>query len=238
MKVAAFITARMTSTRLPGKSLLPLNGTPALLHLVRRARRVMLAAQVIVLTGHSLENDPIRALCTHEGVACFTGHDDDVLTRFCEAVNTLPSGARPDYILRLTADCPLQDPALLDLLVAQTLLHHADYAAIVTGDSAVPGNRYPNGFDGEMISRSALAYADANTHGPQREHVTRALWRDGACDAVPSHAVWHPTEDLGAYSVTLDTAEDYARLQRLWAWHGGKEPDFDSTLTWLKQEVR
>lgn len=238
MKVAAFITARMASARLPGKALLPLNGTPALLHLVWRTQRACLVSQVSVLTGRSSDNDPIRALCREAGVPCTSGHDTDVLTRFCEGVDVMSPDARPDYVLRLTADCPLQDPALLDLLILQAVHHRADYAPIVTGDSAVPGNRYPNGFDAEMLSLSALAHADAHTHGAQREHVTRALWRDGACDAVPTWTVWHPTEDLGGYSVTLDTAEDYARLQRLWAWHGGKEPNFDSTLEWLKQEVQ
>ena len=110
----AFVQARMGSTRLPGKVLAPLAGSPALLRIVERLDRVDALDGTVVLTSDSGRDDPIASLCDAAGVTCMRGSEHDVLDRFHVAADAL----HPRVIVRITADCPLVDAEVIGQLLA------------------------------------------------------------------------------------------------------------------------
>ena len=110
MTVAAIIQARMTSTRLPGKVMTDLNGRPLLAYMLARVRRAQRVDRVIVATTANATDDAVAELCGRLDVPVFRGDEVDVLGRFVGAASQF--GA--DTIIRLTADCPLVDPAIID----------------------------------------------------------------------------------------------------------------------------
>ena len=114
MTTLIIVQARMTSTRLPGKVLLPLAGEPMLTRLIERLRRVQRADGIVVATTTNATDDPIAALCAQQGVPCHRGSEHDVLSRYADAARL--HGA--DVVVRITSDCPLIDPALIDRLAA------------------------------------------------------------------------------------------------------------------------
>lgn len=110
MKYLGIIQARCGSTRLPNKVLKPLAGKPAVLRMVERAKRSKYLDEVVVATSEKAVNLPLVAACAQSGVRVFVGSEDDVLDRYFQVARLL----KPEYVIRLTADCPCFDPALLD----------------------------------------------------------------------------------------------------------------------------
>jgi len=177
MSVCAFVQARLGSTRLPGKSMAPLGGRPALEWIVERVARAPGVDAVAVLTSDAPGDAPLREFCARCGVTCVAGSELDVLRRFADGVRAL----RPAAVVRITADCPLVDPAVVGELVA---LYHdrgdLDHCAVATGAMAPAAGlrRYPDGLDAEVIRASALLLADERATDPfEREHVTPHIWR-------------------------------------------------------------
>jgi glutamate-1-semialdehyde aminotransferase/spore coat polysaccharide biosynthesis protein SpsF (cytidylyltransferase family) len=162
--VVAIVQARMGARRLPGKVLADIAGDPMLIRVVQRVAAATTVGRVIVATSESPADDAVHALCAARGIACFRGSEDDVLGRFYEAAKT--SGAR--VVVRITADCPLIDPAVIDKVVRS--LESADYA------SNVLRYTYPDGLDVEAFTFAALerAWREA-TDLVDREHVTPYL---------------------------------------------------------------
>ena len=141
--VAAIIQARMTSTRLPGKVLTPLAGAPALDRMLERVARARELDSVTVATSVDPSDDPIAARCEALGVRCSRGSLADVLGRMVAAT---PDGA--EAVVRLTADCPLLDPALVDRCVA-TWRAEQPWAEYVTNANV---RTYPDGLDVEVVT--------------------------------------------------------------------------------------
>ena len=106
----ALIQARMGSSRFPGKVLEDLSGHPMLWHVVERVRRAGRVDKVVVATTDRAVDDPIAAFCEREGVGCFRGNEQDVLDRFYQAAKA----NHADVVVRITADCPLIDPSVID----------------------------------------------------------------------------------------------------------------------------
>lgn len=208
MRTIAFVQARMASSRLPGKALLPLAGEPMLYRVVQRVRSIPCLDDVVVVTGADRSNDPIRSLCKARAVTCFSGHDTDVLERFRDALFTYSATS----VLRITADCPLVDPALITTLMLQFEASMAHYGVIVTGASDDRYVRYPDGLDAELMTGYALCYAHSVTM-TDREHVTRRLWQEPR--PLRTHILSAPV-DYGHIRLTVDTPEDYARVQRIY----------------------
>ncbi len=203
MKTIIIVQSRMTSTRLPGKVLLPLAGEPMLMRLMERLRRVQRADGIVIATTTNASDDPIAALCAQQGVPCHRGSELDVLSRYADAARLHAA----DVVVRITSDCPLIDPALIDQLIAVYEEGDSDYVS-----NMLPPT-WPYGMAVEVFSATALAQAHAEaTQDAEREHVTPFIYwhpqryrlRNVASPVALSHHRW-----------TVDTPEDYELVRRL-----------------------
>jgi glutamate-1-semialdehyde aminotransferase/spore coat polysaccharide biosynthesis protein SpsF (cytidylyltransferase family) len=164
--VVAIVQARMGSTRLPGKSLAEICGRPMLWHVVARARRSRLVNKVVVATTDQAADDPIALMCRDEEIPCFRGSEDDVLDRFYRAAQAHSA----DVVVRITADCPLIDPEVIDEIVSRFKQSDCDYV------SNTIRYTFPDGLDTEVFSFEALERAWREARKPsEREHVTPYL---------------------------------------------------------------
>lgn len=162
--ILGIIQARMGSTRLPGKVLRVVEGKPLLQHMIERVTRSKLVDEFVVATSVSQKDLEIENLCNRLKMRCFRGSEDDVLDRYYKcAISFKPV---PDYIVRLTADCPLHDPKVIDFVVQTFLEKKVDY--MINSFEPV----YEDGFDVAIFTFSALEDAWKNaTKKSEREHV-------------------------------------------------------------------
>jgi spore coat polysaccharide biosynthesis protein SpsF len=213
-RVVVVVQARMSSARLPGKVLAPLAGAPAIVRMMERVQRVTRASHRLVATSHDVSDDRLAAACRERGIPCARGDLDDVLGRIMAAVPP-----ECDVIVRLTGDCPLVDPALVDRHIERFDDEHpaAEYVS-----NAVE-RTYPDGLDVEVMSRTILAEADRRaTARFDREHVTPWIQRHARAVAITQ------TVDLSALRWVLDTPADYACLSEIYATLYPEQPRFDS----------
>jgi len=203
MTTLIIVQARMTSTRLPGKVLLPLAGAPMLVRLVERLRRVAFAHGVIVATTTNATDDPIAAQCAVIGVPCFRGSEHDVLSRYAEAASLHAA----EVVVRITSDCPLMDPVLVDRVIAAYHEGGCDYVS-----NMLPPT-WPYGMAVEVFSAFALKQAHReSTQEAEREHVTPFIyWRP---ERFRLRNVGSPV-DLSHHRWTVDTPEDYELVRRV-----------------------
>ena len=168
MTVIALLQARTSSTRLPGKVLKPLLGEPMILSQIERLRRVRNIDRLMVVTSVRPSDDPLAVCCEGAGVEVFRGSLDDVLDRFYSAVRD----ACPQHVVRLTADCPLTDPEVIDAVIDFYRDGDYDYASNVLQPT------YPDGLDVEVFRFSVLeSIAHEATLPSQREHVTSFIYQ-------------------------------------------------------------
>jgi glutamate-1-semialdehyde aminotransferase/spore coat polysaccharide biosynthesis protein SpsF (cytidylyltransferase family) len=164
--IVAVIQARMGSSRFPGKSLADVSGQPMLWRVIDRVRAAETVERVVVATTDQPADDAIAALCEGEGVSCFRGSENDVLDRFYQAAKA----HHANVVVRVTGDCPLIDPSVIDRVVARFQEGDCDYA------SNVLRYTYPDGLDTEVFSFNALEQAWREAAKPaEREHVTPYL---------------------------------------------------------------
>jgi spore coat polysaccharide biosynthesis protein SpsF len=208
----AIIQARMSSTRLPGKVLLDLAGEPMLARVVERTGRSRRIDRVIVATTLEPEDEPIVEFCRSRGWNVFRGSRDDVLDRYYQAA--LLDGADP--IVRITSDCPLIDPAIVDRVVEQLgpsneTASPADYASNIN-----PRRTFPRGLDVEAFSFAALSTAwKEDREATGREHVTPFLYRHPERFRIALLESDRPAAAIHRWSV--DTPEDYELLGRIYS---------------------
>jgi glutamate-1-semialdehyde aminotransferase/spore coat polysaccharide biosynthesis protein SpsF (cytidylyltransferase family) len=162
----AIIQARMGSSRLPGKTLAEVAGRPLLWHVVRRVRWARLVDKVIVATTDRASDNSIAEFCERESISFFRGSEEDVLDRFYRAAES----EHADVVVRVTADCPLIDPVVIDKVIARFQQADCDYV------SNTLRYTYPDGLDTEVFAFAALerAWREARKHS-EREHVTPYL---------------------------------------------------------------
>jgi len=203
MRVNAVIQARSGSTRLPGKALEDLGGRPVLGWVVRAAQTSSQVDGVIVATSTSAIDDAVADLAQSLGAAVVRGSEDDVLSRFVAALDAHPA----DAVVRLTADCPLLDPSLIDAVVGA-------WAAAPVHDyvSTVLVRCLPRGLDVELVTARALRAVDRMAVGHDRVHVTSGVYADPSAYRLLGLCVTPPANDL---RVTLDTHEDLVLLRAL-----------------------
>ena len=207
MKRVAIIQARIGSTRLPGKVLLPLAGTTVLDCVVQRVRRCRKLDEIVVATSTLAEDDAVAAHASSLGATVSRGSADDVLARFADAAVSVSA----DAVVRITSDCPLIDPQLIDCMLAQFESQACDYL------SNTVTRTFPRGLDTEIFTRSVLMQARAAALEPyQREHVTPYLYQHPELFDIRQY-VDPSGADHSRMRWTLDTPEDYEFLKKVYA---------------------
>lgn len=206
--VVAIIQARMTSTRLPGKVLMDIAGKPALQRMLERVLRAKELDAICVATTVNETDNPVIALCDELNVSSYRGDEQDVLGRFVGAAEE--AGAKG--VVRLTADCPMIDPMVLDEVVAAYRAGGWDYV------SNTVERTYPDGLDVEVMSLAALQEANERANHPfLREHVTPYISGkrpDLGAGNFNSYQVVNAA-DFAHVRWTLDRPDDLERIRRL-----------------------
>lgn len=195
----------MTSTRLPGKVLLEVLHKPLLEYLVERLRRTRLPAEIVVATTTNHTDLPIVELCKRLGVPCFRGPEEDVLERYHGAAQA----HRADPVIRVTSDCPVIDPEVIDHVLRFYLDNSGQYEYV----SNAQVRSYPRGMDTEVFSFKALheAFTEARAL-PDREHVTPFIYRRP--ERYRQGDVIYG-KDLSRHRWTVDTPEDFELIKRI-----------------------
>lgn len=195
MRTTAIIQARMGSSRLPGKVLMDLGGETVLGRVVRRLRRARRIEAIAVATTDARQDEVIVQVCRQLNVPTFRGSEHDVLDRYFQAAKAF----RSDTVVRITSDCPLIDPEIVDDVVSSFVDQQADFACNVLRRT------YPRGLDAEVFSMPALTKAWQAAGSHQREHVTTWFYENP--DLVRLASVFND-EDFSRHRWTVDTAED------------------------------
>ena len=208
-RTVAIVQARTGSTRLPGKVLLDLAGEPVLARVVDRARRATTLDDLVVATTTLPEDDAIEALATERGWPVSRGHPTDLLDRYLEAARI--HDAR--VIVRITSDCPLIDPEMIDETVEGFLASGADYAS-----NTLEPRTYPRGLDVEVVTLAALERAWREDGNPAwREHATPYVYRHPELFRLLRVA---GVEDHSAHRWTVDTPGDLDLVRRIYSAFG------------------
>src|SRR4051794_26344537 len=208
MRTVGLVQARMGSTRLPGKVLMDLGGRPLLAQMLGRLRRARRLDEVVVATSELAGDDAVAALAEAEGVRAVRGDERDVLGRML--VTARATGA--DVVVRVTADCPLIDPEVVDRVVGELVDHpqSADYA------SNILRRTYPRGLDTEALWTDVLARAARLGTSPEaREHVTWFVYHERP-DLFLLRSVEDGDAGLAELDWSVDTAADLELVRRLW----------------------
>ena len=205
MKVCVILQARMGSARLPGKVLKEVLGKPLLEYQCERLDRVKLKDETIITTSIGDSDRPIVDFCRKRALVCFRGPEEDVLARFEGAALSRAA----DVVVRLTGDCPLIDPEIVDRVIEFYLTNNAHYDYV----SNVFKRTYPRGMDCEVFSRRALWEAQREAKLPaEREHVTRFIYSHPERYRLGS--VTH-SEDQSRHRWTVDTPEDFELIRKI-----------------------
>jgi spore coat polysaccharide biosynthesis protein SpsF (cytidylyltransferase family) len=225
-RALAIVQARMSSTRLPGKSLADVGGEPMLALLLRRLRRASEVDRIVVATSIDSIDDPIEDMARAIGCDVHRGSRDDVLARFVGAAE-----GHTGPLARVTGDCPLVDPELVDETI-RLFVHDRDavYA------SNIEPRSYPDGLDVEVFSSELLGQLDDEVDAPHdREHVTTAVRREPQRFRSASLVC---KEQLGDLRWTVDTPDDLEFLRELAARLGSRryEAGMHEILEAVRQE--
>jgi spore coat polysaccharide biosynthesis protein SpsF len=207
MKRVVIVQARMGSTRLPGKVLMMIAGEPMLAQQLKRIKQCLLVDEIVIATTTKPIDDPIVELARHEDVTYFRGSETDVLGRFLGAAHK----ACAEMIVRITADCPLIDPDVVDSVIDELSIHsmNCDYA------SNILRRTYPHGLDVEAFWNDVLIRVHRIAHSQAaREHVTSFIYSERP-DLFTCRSV-EDTENNAHLRWTVDTAEDMQLIRTLY----------------------
>jgi len=206
MKIA-IIQARMSSTRLPGKVLLEIDSRPMLSYMIERVLAAKNIDEVLIITSVDVSDEPIVKFCEKNKILYYRGSLEDVLDRYYQAAVAF----KADTIIRLTSDCPLIDPRMIDAIVSAYDAGNYDYVA----NAMPPPGTVPDGMDVEVFSFNALERAWKEARKPSdREHVTFYFWKN------PQHFSifkYNLKKDLSMYRLTVDYNEDFEVVASIFA---------------------
>lgn len=212
MKTAAIIQARMGSTRLPGKVMLPLDGSHVLTHDVQRVRKADTVDEVIVATSTETADDIVARYADDAGATVFRGSEDDVLDRVFSAA----TDANAETVVRITGDCPLIDADVINTMVNRLAAEEIDYC------SNTFERTFPRGLDVEAFTYESFECVYENAKEPHhREHVTTYYREnDDQFDlvSVTSEEIFDESwmQDRADIRLTLDEADDYELLREVY----------------------
>ena len=208
MKVVLVTQARMSSTRLPNKVLKKINGKTLLEIHLERISRNSIGAETILATTTNPADDPILKLGKELNVRVSRGSENNVLDRFYQACKDL----NPDYVIRLTSDCPLLDPKIIDMVFLSAVDKDVDYCSNTLNPT------YPDGQDVEVIKFSALekAWKEAELTS-EKEHVTPYIWKNSNFKGgkLFSSFSYENDIDYGYLRMTVDEKEDFDLIVKL-----------------------
>jgi len=229
-RVIAIIQGRMSSSRLPGKIMADIAGQPMLQRVFIRTSRAATVTETIFATTTDPSDDPVAEYCDFSGIPFTRGSLFDVLDRYYQAAK----GAKADVVVRITADCPVIDPELIDNVVHTLVKDECDFAC---NRLPPPWHRtYPIGLDVEACTFKVLAKAWKEAREPQhREHVMPYFYEGVELSALNRQlstgtsrrgfeiAVLNHTTDFGDYRWTVDTPEDLEFIRRVYARFGERD---------------
>lgn len=225
MTVLAVLQARMGSTRLPGKVLLRVCGKPLLQHQLERVARTEGIDALVVATSTDAADAPIERLCADLGVDVFRGSLDDVLDRFVQAARPY----RPQWVVRLTGDCPLADPHVIARVIRAAREGDADYV------SSALHPTFPDGLDAECLRMDCLEQAWREARLPsEREHVTAYVHKRPAQFRLGEV---RNDSDLSALRWTVDEPRDFVFVSQVYEHLYRANPAFglDDVLALLRR---
>lgn len=213
--VLAILQARMSSTRLPNKVVKPILGQPMILRQVERIRRSKKIDRLILATSTDQTDDVLADLCGKNGIESFRGSLDDVLDRFYQAARQV----NPDHIVRLTGDCPLTDPSLIDDVIG----FHIDGGFDYTSNAHEPS--FPDGLDVEVMTIDCLRQAWEEASLPsQREHVSLFIYQKPERFRI---GVYRNDSDLSYLRWTVDDPADFEHVTAIYEALYNDNPGFD-----------
>lgn len=211
-RTVAIIQARMNSQRFPGKMMQPLEGAPVIDWVLHRAAKAKLVDDVVLATTADALDDPLVSAADRLGIKVFRGSEADVLGRYARATEM----SKAETVVRICADRPLVDPAVVDLAIRTFHERKPDIAFnhISDGDA-----HWPRGFGAEVLSAELLAWMDCNAKGPDdREHVTFYAWQHRNKYRIsPADCPAALDPGMPDLKLDLDTQSDLERLRLLCA---------------------
>lgn len=223
MKIVAITQARIGSTRLPGKILKTINGESLLEIHLKRILKSKLITKLKVATTVEPEAEKIVAICEKLGIESHRGSVSNVLERFYETAVL----EKPDWVVRLTSDCPLADPELIDQVISYAIEQNLDYASNVLDPT------YPDGMDIEVFTFASLekAMQEASLISDQ-EHVTPYIWRNSSFKggSLFRSGCIRNNKDYSGVRLTVDLIEDFSVIEKLTGILGTEKPWIDYVL--------
>ena len=225
MRIVAIIQARMASSRLPGKVLMDLAGEPVLVRCVNRICRARSINEIVVATTSQPADDAILNLCRQKNWPCFRGSEEDVLDRFYHTAIKW----RADLVVRITSDCPLIEPIIVDQVVQDFLKRQpkVDYVS-----NSLPPRTFPRGLETEVIGLNVLERAWREDRNPAwREHVTPYIYKNPALFQI--YGVTH-ARDYSHMRWTVDTSEDLDFVRRIYDHFGQDLFSWEEVLALLE----
>lgn len=202
--ILAILQARVSSTRLPGKVLKPILGAPMILRQLERVKQAKNIDKLLVATSNEQSDDELAQVCCENNIECFRGSLNDVLDRFYQAAKPY----KPSHVVRLTGDCPLADPVVIDKVIRVHLTGRYDY----TSNTVEP--TYPDGLDVEIFKFACLerVWREAQTPS-EREHVTLFFYTHPELFSIGSVK---NDVNLADLRWTVDKAEDFTLVNHIY----------------------
>ena len=202
--ILAVLQARASSRRLPNKVLMPILGAPMLARQIERVKRARRIDRIVLATSVEPEDQAVADIAGMTGVSAYRGSLDDVLDRYYQAA----AQQKPDWVVRLTGDCPLADPAVIDAVISATIEGDFDY-----GTNAIQPT-WPDGLDCEVMRFTALErnWREASST-VEREHVTPYIYNHPEVFRI--HHV-KGSEDLSGLRWTVDEPRDFAFVSAIY----------------------
>lgn len=206
--ITVIIQARTGSTRLPNKIFKPLAGKPVLWHVYNRVKQSKLISQIVIATTELQEDDAVENFCNENKISFYRGSSDNVLSRYFFAAKRY----KAETIIRITADCPVIDPVVLDNIIETFSDENKNDKLDYMSNSIV--RTFPRGLDAEIFSMAALEKTfNEATLKYEFEHVTPYIYKHPELFKIKNFESY---KDYSQYRWTVDTKEDYELLRNIY----------------------